>query len=99
MLLQTTSREYVLIPVSAPASVPDVTALGAEIAIVAESMGEPGDTDWHAAEWLGGEAALLVGPGAQAYGPGEYMAWVRITSDPELIVLQAGRVRVGDARF
>lgn len=99
MLLPLTSREYVLIPVSAPASVPDITALDADIAIVPEGQGEPGEADWHAATWLNGEAALLVGPDAQVYAAGEYMAWVRITAAPEQPVMVAGRLRVGDVRF
>jgi hypothetical protein len=92
VLILGTSREYIRIPVTAPAGV-DPTLLAAEIALVADPGAEPGDADYHAATWIGGEACLLVGPTAADYADGEYMAYLRLTSGAERPVLRAGRVR------
>ena len=98
MLLLGTSREYILIPVTGPPGT-DVTTFAAEIALTPEPGTEPADGDYHAAAWIGNEAALLCGPGGTAdYPDGEYMAWVRLTAGAERPVMCAGRVRVGDAR-
>jgi len=98
MLILGTSREYIRIPVTGPAGT-DVTALAAEIALVADPGIEPADVDYHAATWISGEACLLIGPAAPVdYPDGEYMAYVRLTAGAERPVLRAGRVRVGDDR-
>jgi hypothetical protein len=98
VLILGTSREYIRIPVTAPAGV-DVTLLAAEIALVADPGTEPVDADYHAATWIAGEACLLAGAGgAVDYPDGEYMAYLRLTAGAERPVLRAGRVRVGDAR-
>lgn len=100
MLILGTSREYIRIPVTAPAGV-DPTLLAAEIALVADPGPEPADADYHAATWIAGEACLLAGPGGSGavdYPDGEYMAYVRLTAGAEKPVRRAGRVRVGDDR-
>lgn len=98
MYLPGTSKEYILIPPSGPKGV-DLTQYTAEIALVADDGSEPADTDYHPATWLGGEAALLEGPGGTVdYPNGEYMAWLRITAGAERPVIPAGRIRVGDTR-
>jgi len=93
-----TSRPYVFISVDGPG---DVTTTLPEIAIITDTSDgtEPGDSDWHAASWINGEAALLIGPGTPCvYAAGQYMAYVRITAGSERVVLPSGRIRVGDTR-
>jgi hypothetical protein len=92
-----TSREYMYIPVSPPPAVPDVTVYPCEAALVADDGSEPADGDYHAASWIGGEVALLVGPGAVTYLPGDYMAFARLTAGLEQPVMKSGRVRIGEA--
>jgi hypothetical protein len=92
-----TSREYLYIPISPPDAVADVTVYPAEAALIADDGTEPLDGDYHDAEWIGGEIALLVGPGGTGtYLPGEYMAFARITAGDEKPVIKSGRVRIGD---
>jgi hypothetical protein len=99
MYLPATSREYVRVPITAPAGT-DVTTLPVGIALVAEGT-EPADGDYHTGSWIDGEAALLIGPGdgAVTYPPGAYMLWWRLTSGAEQISEPAGRIRIGDVRF
>lgn len=98
MYIPAASRLYMLIPVDGPPGA-DLTAYTAEVALTADDGTEPGEADWHPANWIGGEAALLVGPGGgTTYPPGNYMAWVRITAGLERPALSSGRVRIGDSR-
>jgi hypothetical protein len=96
MHILATSKTYMYIPVSPPATVPDVTVYSPEAALIADNGTEPGDTDFHPASWIGGEVALLIGPGGgTVYPAGEYMAFARITAGSEKPVLPSGRVRIG----
>lgn len=74
-----------------------------------ESAEDDGD-GWQAAEWETSElvtlnvgatsvvtpykARLLVGPGGLVLEDGDYTAWVKVTSAPEIPVRAAGRVIV-----
>ena len=92
-----TSREYVLIGVDAPARAGDITGYPVQAALVPDDGREPAEGDWQPAIWIGGEAALLVGPdGDVDYPPGEYMAFARVTAGAERPVMKSGRVRVGN---
>jgi hypothetical protein len=93
MLVLSTSTEYLLIPLTGPVS--DLTAYPVKIALVPAGGGEPADGDYQAAQWIGGEAAILL----SGFAPGEYMAYTRIQASPEDVRLAAGRVRIGDARM
>lgn len=100
MQIPATSREYMYIPVSPPDTVTDVTAFPCEAALVDDDGTEPGDGDYHSANWIGGQVALLIGPGgdpAVSYPPGEWMAFARITAGDEQAVIKSGRVRIGEA--
>jgi hypothetical protein len=90
------SRQYVYIGVNPPPGIPDVTVYPAEVALVPDNGAEPLDGDYHAASWIRGEAALLVGPGGgTVYAPGDYMLFGRITAGAERPVMRSGRVRIG----
>ena len=94
MKLMETSTQYLMVPVSGP--VDDLTTYAAYIAIVDEDAGEPADSDYRAATWINGEAALLVNAGD--YPAGQYMVYVRVVAAPEDVRMASGRLRVGDAR-
>jgi hypothetical protein len=82
-------------PVDGPADV-DLSQFSVSVALVLEGGGEPVTGDYRAANWVNGEAALLVASGD--FAPGEYMAYVRVVAPPEDVRLVSGRVRVGDDR-
>jgi hypothetical protein len=89
------SKTYVYIPIDPPPGI-DPTAYPVEAALIPDKGEEPAETDWHPASWIGGEAALLVGPGGgTVYPEGEYFAFARVTAGVEKPVLPSGRVRVG----
>jgi hypothetical protein len=95
------SLAYLFIPLYGPASLGDLTQYPVDLALITDAGAEPAAGDWHAATWLSPdgikpkEAALLVGPTAQAYASGEYMCYARITAGAEKPVLPSGRVRIG----
>ena len=99
MQLYTTSTEYVFIPVRGPKGV-DLTAFPVSMAIVDEQAGEPAGGSYSAAAWATNpdtgatECRLLITAGSLAAG--SYMAWVKVTATPEVPVMQAGRIRVGE---
>lgn len=97
MQIPASSKVNVFIPIDPPAYAGDVTQYQGEAALITDLTGtEPLDADYHPADWIGGELALLVGPGGGVvYPPGEYMAWARITAGDERPVLPSGRVRIG----
>jgi hypothetical protein len=99
MLIEPSSTEYILIPVTGPQD--DLSIYGVEVALTAEGVSDqPVPGDWKTGTWLpvgsAKEAALLHRPGD--YPAGQYMAWARVTASPEQVVLRAGRVRIGDTR-
>jgi hypothetical protein len=95
MLLETTTQEYILVPVTGPDGV-DLSLLPVFLALVPDGAQDPGSGDWKAAAWVGGEIGLIYHPGD--YPPGEYMAWWKITAGAEIPVAKSGRVRIGDSR-
>lgn len=97
MQIPATSREFVSIPLDGPASAGDLTTLPPQVAIVPDKGEEPIETDWNAAAWIGGEVAILVGPGpgGLVFAEGDYMIFVRLTAGAERPVMKAGRLRIG----
>ncbi len=90
MKLSSLSRQYVNVPVTAPA---DPTANVVQMAFTDGS--EPGDTDWVSGSWekVGSRyrARALVGPGGDKVLPnGSYVVWLRVTAAPEAPVFKAG---------
>jgi hypothetical protein len=91
-----TTKENLFIPVDPPDSAGDVTQYVCEAALIHDDGTEPAEEDYHPATWIGGEVALLVGPGGGIeYPAGDYMAFARITAGAERPVMRSGRVRVG----
>ena len=86
------SREEVRVAWVAGAS-----AFPVEIAIVLDSAGEPGDGDYHPADWDGNDAVLLVGAGtAVELVAGEYAVWTRITTGTQRPVRRSSILTVGE---
>lgn len=94
MLIPASSTEYLHIPVTLPVGVDTGTA-PVRVALVAHHA-NPSDTEWHAAEWVGAEARILIGPAtALTLTPGDYRVWINI--DPpggENVVRKAGVLSV-----
>lgn len=80
VLIPASSTEYLHVPVTAPTGV-DLPASPVKIAVVAHGD-NPTSTEWQTAEWVDGEARLLIGPdgGAISLTRGTYRVW--ITIDP-----------------
>jgi hypothetical protein len=100
LVIETGATPYIYVPVSSPLA--DPTGLAVDLAMVQQDTVDPGTSDWKAATW---RAPTAAGAKEVAYQydpaiwpPGEYMCFVRIHASPELLVLRAGRVRVGDTR-
>lgn len=99
MYLPVTSKTYLCIPITGPASAGDLTQYAVAVALMPDDGTEPGYSDWQGAIWIDGQAALLVNGGAPvSYPPGAYMAYATLTAGDETPVLVSGRVRVGDIR-
>jgi hypothetical protein len=79
------SVEYVKVPVTGPANLVTLTV---QMAIVPDGQ-DPSGGDWQAAQWIGTDAAVLIGPGQPlALSKGlTYGIWVKITAAPEIPVL------------
>lgn len=90
MVIPATSTEYVHVPVALPAGV-DSSATPVRVALVTH-RNNPGDTEWHDAEWAGSDARILIGPGTTlTLAAGDYRVWINL--DPpgsEDIVRKAG---------
>src|SRR5258708_38866067 len=82
------------IPVSGPPGVDVTQYTPVKIALVKPGT-EPLAGDLHAASWLAGEAALLIGGSGQVYAAGDYMAFVQVPAGSEIPLLPAGRVSIG----
>ena len=93
MLIENGGKPYMFIHVDGPDGWNRATAT-VEVALVAEGT-DPASGQWHTAAWQGEEARYQVD--TAAYPDGFYMAKVRVTYGPEVVVLTSGRVRVGDA--
>ena len=79
------STEYVKVPVTGPSN---LTSLTVEMAIVPAGQ-DPAGGDWDSAEWIGTDAAVLIGPttALPLIKGVTYGIWVKITSAPEIPVL------------
>jgi hypothetical protein len=79
------STEYVKVPVTGPAN---LTSLTVQMAIVPDGQ-DPAGGDWQSAQWIGTDAAVLIGPAtALPLTKGvTYGIWVKITAAPEIPVL------------
>ncbi|GAA3172589.1 hypothetical protein [Nonomuraea roseoviolacea] len=79
------STEYVKVPITGPAT---LTSLPVQMAIVPDGQ-DPAGGDWKTAEWIGTDAAVLIGPATALplTKGGTYGIWVKITSAPEIPVL------------
>lgn len=83
MRIPATSVEYVKVPVTADV---DLSGLPVEMAVITGGE-DPAEDDWQTAAWDNGYARLLVGP---LIADTSYVVWVRVTSTPEIPVMQAG---------
>jgi hypothetical protein len=93
MLIEASSQEYILVPLTGPDGV-DLTTLPVSLALRPDGGQDP--VAWVAAQWIGGQAGLLIHPGD--YPNGEYMVWWKLTSGAEVPTGKSGRVRIGDSR-
>lgn len=85
------SVEYVHVDVVGSGT---LTALPVSMAILPEGQ-DPVSGDWKTAAWVGDTAQVLVGPSQVLdLAKGTYMVWVKVTSTPEIPVLQAGRMQI-----
>jgi hypothetical protein len=88
------STEYLHIPVTLPTGV-DTASTPVRVAVVAHRA-DPADSEWHAADWVGGEARILVGPSSGlVLTAGDYRVWINL--DPpgaESIVRKSGVLSV-----
>jgi hypothetical protein len=95
VLIPASSTEYLHVPVTATPNGTDLTGVPVRIAVVSHRA-DPADTEWHAAEWVGAEARILIGPAtALTLTPGDYRVWINI--DPpggENVVRKAGVLSV-----
>lgn len=85
---------YILAPVEAPPTIPDVTVYPVQIAMLADGSGEPGPDDYVDASWVDGEAATkLADQGITTAG--RYKLWAKITTSQETKVIPGPVVGVG----
>ena len=89
-MIPASSTEYVHVPVTLPAGV-DSGDTPVRIAVVAHRS-NPTDAEWHAADWAGSDARILVGPDSDiVLAAGDYRVWINL--DPpglEDVVRRAG---------
>lgn len=94
MQIPASSTEYLHVPVDAPAGV-DLTGAPVRIAAVAH-RDNPAVSEWKTAEWVDGDARLLIGPGTDlVLARGDYRVWVSV--DPpgaEAITRMSGHLGV-----
>ncbi|MEU8199277.1 hypothetical protein AB0C10_36380 [Microbispora amethystogenes] len=87
------SVEYVPAPVTGPV---ELAELPVHMAILPVGQ-DPAPADWKAAAWTedGGQAVVLIGPDTPLdLDKGTYMIWVRVTSDPEIPVMESGKLQI-----
>ncbi|MGI5155810.1 hypothetical protein [Microbispora sp. CA-102843] len=87
------SVEYVQAPVRGPIA---LAGLPVKMAILPLDQ-DPTDDDWKPAGWTdaGDTAQVLIGPStALDLDKGTYMIWVRVTSSPEIPVMQSGKLQI-----
>lgn len=89
-MIPATSTEYLHIPVTLPPGV-DSASTPVRVAVVSHRA-DPADSEWHAADWSGTDARILVGPDSSLeLAAGDYRVWINL--DPpgvEDIVRKAG---------
>lgn len=90
LTLYAPTQEYVSVPVSATGL--DISADVVELAFTHDT--EPEEAQWLTAEWVAGAARILIGTDGHPLVAGAYTVWVRITDNPEIPVLQAGRLNI-----
>jgi hypothetical protein len=71
----------------------------ADVDMAFKATGEPETDDWVSATWETRGSAYfarcLVGPeGSTDPGNGSYTVWVRVTADPEIPIIPAGRLKI-----
>jgi hypothetical protein len=100
--LSVLSTEYVLIPVQALVDgvATDPTIYPVQFAFTAIGV-DPSGLDWVDAGWQGGTtnglyiAQCLVGPaGTITLTPGLWAIWIKVTSNPEIPVMQPGLLQI-----
>ncbi|WP_405559028.1 hypothetical protein OHV08_34145 [Streptomyces canus] len=93
-MIPASSLEFLHIPVTLPAGV-DAGATPVRVAVVAH-RDNPGDGEWHTADWAGSDARILIGPGSDiTLTAGDYRVWINL--DPpgsENVVRRAGILSV-----
>lgn len=79
------SVEYVKVPIDGPSN---MTSFTVQMAVIPDGQ-DPSGGDWQSAQWIGTDAAVLVGPAtALALTKGvNYGIWVKIAAAPEVPVL------------
>lgn len=104
-IFQSTSLEYVRVPISAFASGIAVDPTGDTVQMTAEQVSDAaGIAGWHSASWETDTtttpdtyyAKFLIGPGSSigALTAGLYNVFVKISDSPETPVKQAGVIKV-----
>lgn len=91
-----TTTEFLHVTVTATVSGASIAVTPApQIAILAHD-GNPVETDWYTAEWVGGTARLMVGPegGAVTLEPGSYHVWIKFTAGIEVPVRESGIIHI-----
>lgn len=96
MDLAATSTEFVHADVAATADGDPVTLSDPPMVAFISGSANPTPADWHAAEWDGGTARIMVGPegGELTLATGSYWMWIKWTAGQETPVHRAGRVRI-----
>lgn len=93
-MIPASSTEYVHVTATLPAGV-DTGSTPVRIAVVAH-RNDPAAGEWHAADWVGNAARILVGPDSDLeLAAGDYRVWINL--DPpgaENIVRKSGVLSV-----
>jgi len=99
LVIESGATPYIYVPLTTPLA--DPTGLLVDLALVAQDT-TPGSADWQPATWrsptVGADEEVALQRSTVLWPDGEYMAFVRVHAAPELLILRAGRVRIGDTR-
>jgi len=85
------ATQYVQVPVTTTAGSPP-TAIS--MAIVPLGLPLPDAPTWYPAELIAGGAQMLIGPDGVDIDPGRYSLYVRVTADPETVILRSGTLTI-----
>lgn len=96
MRIALTETKFMKIPIYGPAGTDVTQFVPVKLALVKPGA-EPQVSDYHTGQWLGGEAALLIGsgPSGTPYAAGDYKAFATFTAGSEILVFDGGRVSIG----